>query len=131
MYNYQIGTLYNFTTLAPSILGAQLQNAKLLSIMQYDMAKLFANIDQQAQIILPLLPSGTPTDPTSYTYLMFQSSTGENVLLANVWINEASIVVATPTTIQVVITGVTLSDVTVVRDILNQMGYTQLTITTS
>jgi hypothetical protein len=131
MYNYQIGTAYNFNTLAPAILGATFNNAKLLSIMDFNTAMKFTNIAQQAQIVYPVLPAGTPTDPSSYVYLLFQTSTGATVVLANVWINESTIVVSTTATITVVVTNVTTADVSVIRNMLLNAGYTSLNIKTS
>jgi len=131
MYNYQIGTSYNFLTLAPAILGTQFNNATLLSIMNHDTAMKFANIDQQAQIVYPALPAGTPNNPQSYVYLLFQTSAGTNVVLANVWINESSITVATTATITVTVTKVTTADVTVIRNILLNAGYNSIQIVTS
>ena len=131
MYNYQIGTSYNFNTLAPAILGATFQNAKLLSIMDFNTATKFTNVSQQAQIVYPVLPAGTPVNPSSYVYLLFQTSTGATVVLANVWINESTVVVSTTATITVVLTNVTTADVSVIRNMLLNAGYTSLQITTS
>lgn len=131
MYNYQIGTAYNFATLAPAILGSQFNNATLTAIINHDVAAKFENIDQQAQIVYPALPQGTPKDPTSYVYLIFTTSAGTTVILANVWINETTIVVSTTATINVVVSNVTTADVTVIRNMLLNAGYTSITITTS
>lgn len=131
MYAYTIGQTYNFNTLAPAILGASFQNSKLVGMLSYDQAVKYTNIDQQAQIVYPALPQGTPTDPTSYIYLVFETSAQTTVVLANVWINETTIAPSSSTTITVVIAGVTLADVQPIRNQLLQMGYTQLTMTTA
>ncbi len=131
MYNWQIGSTYSFNSLAPAVLGAAFTNVQLLSIMNYQTATQFSNVAQQAQVIYPLLPQGTPSDPTSYVYLLFKTSTNTNIVLAYTWIDPNSIVVAGGITITVTVNNASNADVTTIRDQLTLLGYTSFNITTS
>lgn len=120
----QIGKTYTFNTVAPAILGAIVKNAKLISILDYTTALALDNIDIKYKSIFPLLPSGTPPDPASSIFYRFISESGEKIILADVWISESTIVVVDFINIQVNIMNAALTDITVIKDALNALGYT-------
>lgn len=128
--NLTLGTTYTFNTLAPSILGAIIQNAKLISILDYDSAKHYDTVDLKYRAIYPLLPAGTPDRPEHTIYYRFISESGEPIILAESWIDEASVEAVEFVTIQVLLQQANLSEVTRIRNALNALGYTNYTIKT-
>lgn len=128
MYNFELNKTYSFNTQAPSILGASIDNAMLLATFGYETAKSYENIDLKYRNIYPLLPIGTPDSPESAIYYLFKSQSGEHIVIANLWIQESTITVVDNITFQVTFNNVGLNDITIVRDALNSLGYTQYTI---
>lgn len=128
--NLTIGTTYTFNTLAPSILGAVIQQAKLVSILDYGTAKQYDTIDLKYRSVYPLLPVGTPNQPDSTIYYRFVSQSGEYIILAEQWIDESSIETIEFVNIQVLFQQASLSDVQRIRNALNALGYSNYTIKT-
>ena len=130
-YNFVLGMVYSFNSLAPAILGANFQNVTLKAIMDYDTAMKFSNIALTNKTILPILPAGTPADPTAYQFLRFQTTIGSTIILAYPWIDITSVVVSAGIKINVALNNVGLPDVTKITNALNLMGYTNFQITTT
>jgi len=128
MYNFQISKVYSFNTLAPSILGVIVKNAKLLGILSYNAALAYDNIDLKYRTIYPLLPSGTPDAPESCIYYQFKSESGEKIIIADQWIEESTIEVINHINFQVLFTEASIEDISRVRDSLNALGYTNYQI---
>lgn len=120
--------MYSFNTLAPAVLGASFLNVTLKAILDYNTAMKFNNVAQQNQVILPILPAGTPTDPSKYVYLLFSTQTGTTVILAYNWIDPSSISDSQSISISIVVNGVGTADITTISNALNLMGYTNFTI---
>ncbi len=131
MYNFVIGQTYTFNTLAPAILGANFQNVKLVAILDYNTAMKFNNVAQQNQVILPLLPKGTPTDPSQYVYLLFSTQSNTTVLLAYNWIDPSSIAQSQSISLNITVNNVGTPDITTISNALSLMGYTTFKITSS
>ena len=128
-YNFQIGVVYSFNSLAAAILGAEFVNVKLVAILDYDTAMQFSNVALMNKQILPLLPVGTPADPTAYTYLKFKTPVGTNIILAYNWIDTSTITITAGTTITVVVNNASTADVTTIKNVLAQLGYTNFSVT--
>lgn len=126
---FNIGKTYTFNTNAPSLLGASLVNAKLLSIMDYETARQYDNIDLRYRAIYPSLPLGTADKSKSTIYYRFQSQSGEKVVFAHEWIELGSVQVVEHITIQVLLTEASMEDMGRLRNILNANGYTKYNIT--
>ena len=97
--------------------------------MAYESAKMFDNIDLKYRSIFPLLPSGTPDSPSTCTYYLFISESGEKIVFADQWMEESTITLVTGINFNVTFTGSSLDDMARIRDVLNAMGYTNFTIT--
>lgn len=128
--NLTLGATYTFNTLAPSILGAIIQNAKLMSIMDYESAKHYDTIDLKYRSIYPLLPSGTPDQPEHTNYYRFMSESNEPIVIAETWIDESSLIAVEFVNIQVLIQQTNLSEISRIRNALNALGYSNYTIKT-
>jgi len=123
MILFEIGKVYQFNTKAPSILGSIIKNAKLLSILDYDTAILFDTIDIKYRQIYPLLPLGTIDSPKSSIYYRFMSESGEPFILADQWVDEASIEVVDYISFTVTFTNASIQDISRVRNAVNALGY--------
>lgn len=119
----ELNKTYTFNTLAPAILGTQLVNAKLLSMMDYSTAISYDNIDLKFRKIFPALPRGTPDQPESCVYYRFLSESGEKVILADQWIDLTTVEVIEHINFQVNFTNASMIDISRVRDALNALGY--------
>lgn len=126
---FNIGKTYTFNTNAPALLGGSLENAKLLGIMDYNMARQHDNIDLKYRSIFPSLPPGTADKSKSTIYYLFQSESGEKVVFAHEWIDHESVVVVEHITIQVLITDASIEDMGRIRNMLNAYGYSKYNIT--
>lgn len=90
----QIRKVYNFRTLAPSVLGAEFKNAKLTGIVDYASAIKRDTVDQRFKSIYALLDPAPVYDPTIYNYYIFKTEQGQDVVLCEVWIDMTSVVEA-------------------------------------
>lgn len=117
-----ISTVYTFNTNAPALLGIEIKNAKLISILDYDTAIIFEDITTKYRQIFPLLPNGTPDDPRSCLYYRFKSESGEFIILADQWINMQSVEAIDAVTLQVTIAHAVVDDIRRIRDALNILG---------
>ncbi len=115
---------YNFATYAPTILGDSYNNMEVMSIMGLDDAMKEDNIFQLHAQVFPHLPDGTPNVPNQYDYIKFRTSAGNTVILAYTWVVENSIQEVTSTTLRVTIFNADISDMAVIRDLLNGVGVT-------
>lgn len=121
-YVFEIGKTYKFETKAPALLGTFINNARLVNIMDYNSAITYDNIDIKYRNIYPLLPGGTPTNPESCIYYRFKSESGENIVLADQWIQESTIEIVEHIVFQVTFTDASVQDMTKVRNVLNSVG---------
>lgn len=113
---------YSLSFHASTILGSGLRNAKLVSLFDYKIANKFASIDLLHRQVYPYLPAKTPHDYTKYTYYMFETDDGKNVIVAEEWIVPNSVELTTTKTTTLLLRNVTNSQLTVLRNQLNLMG---------
>lgn len=126
--NLEIGKTYTFATTAPGILGTEIKNALLESILSFNVATKYDNIVLKYRQIYPQLPQGTPNTPESCIYFLFKTESGEEVVFADQWINESTIEVIEHINFQVLFTSAAIQDMTRVRDAMNALGYTNFQI---
>ncbi len=116
---FDIGQTYTFNTLASSILGSVVKNAKLVCVVDYDNVIKYHNfIDTTYANILSLLPEGTPVDAKSSLYYIFKSESGETLVISQYWVDEDSVEVVEFISFKVTVTNATLGDMQTVRDLL-------------
>jgi hypothetical protein len=125
---FQIGKTFTFNTNAPALLGAIIKNVKLVSITDYDTANKSGNMILQHRKIYPALPPGTPDAPETFIYYHFVTQANTTIVLANVWIDEASIQLVESISFRVLLPGRSLQDEIALRNALNALGWTGYTI---
>lgn len=123
MYAYKLKSNYSFNTYAPSILGTSVRNAKLVAILDYEVAAHYTTPNTSHVSVYPYLPAGTPNNPEKYTYLLFQTEGGERFVYANVWIDENTIKESTNNVLTIVIENAASGDETDLRNLLSLKGY--------
>ena len=119
----EVNSTYNFNTLAPSILQAAGTGMTLIGTVNYAIANTMINVSVQQRSIYPELPAGTPSDETTYKYYVFKDINGKQVVLADAWIDQNSIVKVSMVTINISIGQCTSADMTVLQNQLNLLGY--------
>ena len=128
MYSFQIGKVYSFDTIAPAHLGETFKNVKITGLLDYNNAIKRSNIDVLQSAIRPYLPSGTPNDPRDYTYLLFETETGNTIAMAYPWIREATIQETINQVVTASIFGASANDAQKIKAILALAGYNNVTL---
>ena len=121
MATLAINKHFNFSVYANSILGTSYRNAKLVSILDYNTALGFANIELLHRQIYPYLPPNTPSDLTKYTYYLFNYN-GKNIVLADVWIIVSSVEETEGLNYTLQLNNITSVQLSTIRDQLRLLG---------
>ena len=122
MQTLVVGNTYDFSVYANSVLGSTYKNQRLTSILDYQSALRFDNIVLLHRQIYPFLPQGTVSDATKYIYYCFVDQTGKRTVLADVWIDDSTIVQSSGTDVTFVLRNVTTGQAAIVRDQLRLLG---------
>jgi hypothetical protein len=126
-----VGNIYSLSTVAPGILGARLERAKLSGIIDYNTANSFINVESIQRAVYSILPTGTPVSPKSYSFFIFTLENGETKVLAKEWMDESSIELIETVTITVKLIANNASEVTKIREALSLLGHKNFTIEVS
>lgn len=118
-----INSYYSFSTRAPGILGSSFSNLKLASIMTFDLANKFINVMSMHANIYPVLPEGISDNPESYTYYLFKTESNGELILADVWIDQNTVIEKGSQSLVIEIPRVTNTDIIRINNTLNMMGY--------
>jgi hypothetical protein len=127
--DYQIGLTYSFNVFPVALLGNNFQNVVVQAILDAGTTQqLGVDIQALAKQMYPLLPSGTPSDPTTYQYLKLQLASGASVILAVPWIDDSSVELVTQQTIVATISNVSSQDLSRIKLALVQNGYNNVSL---
>lgn len=116
-----VDTHYNFSVFAPSVLGSNYKNARLMSVLNYQTALKFGDVVLKHRQVYPYLPADVPSDQTKYTYYLFQVG-DKDIILADVWLLPETIEATSGSTRTITLLNVTEAQVTVIRDQFRLMG---------
>ncbi len=124
---YQIDQVYSFNVFPVALLGNNFQNVTVQALLDANTAQILG-VDIQAihRQIYPLLPPGTPSDPTKYTYLKVRLQSGAVSILAVPWIDDTTVSLVSSATIVVTIGNVSSLDQARIQACLVQNGYGNL-----
>ena len=125
---FELFKIYDFTTLAPSILGGLHKNKKVSGILNFDTAMLYRDVRSVNEQVLPELISGTPK-VEEQEFILFTDVTDKEktLVLSTNWINGPGILVTT-VDINIVVHDVNSSDVTTITNLLHDVGYTNVDV---
>lgn len=112
---------YNFSLYANSVLGHSYRNARLTSILDYNTALKFGNVELIHRQVFPYLPPGSPSDNTKYTYYVFDHN-GNTIIIAEEWIVTSSIELASGRDATFKLYNVSSDQISIVRDQLLLLG---------
>lgn len=118
---FNINHYYNFSLHTNPVLGTAFRNCLLVSIMSYQTALTYENIDGLQSQMKGYLPPGTLLDHTKYTYYLFKYR-GENLVIADKWIMPESIETAEGLDYTIRIQDATSRQIDLVRDQLSLLG---------
>lgn len=125
--NLKISTTYTFQTKSPAFLGSVIQNARLKQIMDADQARKCAPIDMLYAKILPTLPQGTPSTPDYATYYLFKGENGSDIVMADAWIIESSVVEVARVQASFYFPDLQVDDIAKIANLLRAHGFTGFT----
>lgn len=118
------GDVVSFTVYPIAILGTKYISVKVLSILDYETAKSFVDVDALHRNVYPTLPIGVvPNDPSQYDYVKVRFSSGNYDIIGLPWINAATIVVSSSQTIQLTFINISPTDQNRLRQIVQANGF--------
>lgn len=93
------GKIVSFDVYPVAILGDNFKSVKILSIIDFDTARLISDPANMAVSVYPQLPTATPKDYKKYKYVKIQRLNGETTCIALEWINLETVVFHTNITV--------------------------------
>jgi hypothetical protein len=129
MQKLEINKVYNFTTLAPSRLGSVYNEMRVKSIMSATEAMKYRDIHTLHNNLIPVI-SNIPVNTGDCTFVLFENTDNEKVVLAIEYLDPASIILVTSVNIRIEITDATSEDISLINMRLKELGYTNFDITT-
>lgn len=72
-------------TRAPAILGAELKNVRVDSVLSFPAAMKYRNVHQIHRSVFPFL-TGVKDDPGSYQYVLLKTTSGDNLVVGIPWL---------------------------------------------
>lgn len=126
---FELKKSYNFTTLAPTILGNEYKAMKVKAILTSDNALKFRDIATLHTTVKSVI-SNLPESITDLTYILFENQDKEELVLALEYINTDSVIEVQGVNIRINITNVTVDDISTLTLRLKELGYVHFTIGT-
>jgi len=123
-----INASYNFTTLAPSILGASYVNMKVKGLVTIDEAVKHTDVVTKHAAVRPLI-SGLPVSPNNLTFVIFVDGAGNELVIAESYIDPASLVLVTTVNLSIQVFDVPSTMEAMLRLRLKELGVVNFTIT--
>ena len=121
------GKYYTFRTIAPGVLGAEYNNVKLASVLDYTDALKKRNVIQIQAAVYPYI-TDTTVKIEDYSFYVFRGDSGEDIVLAGPWIDPSSVVETTTQNATIVITDTDNNSVNTLKSLMNALGM-QYTVT--
>ena len=118
-----INDTVDFNVHPTAVLGSGFQRVKLLAVLDIDTASVYIDPHAMHATVYPTLPSGTPNDPSQYSYLKVQMPNGTKQVLGIPWINEGSVTKISGSRIVITIEDVSSDDLLPIKNALTANGY--------
>lgn len=129
MASFALKKSYNFSTLAPTILGNEYENMKVKAILDSDGALKYRDIATLHQTIKGVM-TNLPSSITDLTYILFVNQNDEELVLALEYINTDSIKEVASVNIRIDVMNTNTEDIAILTSRLKELGYINFTITT-
>lgn len=127
MSNFQLGSVYDFTIHAPSLLG-EFKNVKIVGFGDHQMAQQYIDPVALHANIYGSLPKGVIDDYKSYSYVVVRFDNGKRTAVGLPWIQDGSITLKERNTIFATIEDVGPGDVDKINRILTSNGYNNVNL---
>ena len=125
MMPFSLKKLYNFNTLAGVMLGQSYQSMKVVSIMDSKQAIQHADILTIYNNVKTVI-SNLPSSVDDLTYILFENTDKEKVLLALEYIEISSVVEVETIDIVMKVYDVTTEDLSIIRKAVSELGYSNI-----
>ena len=121
MLNLTLNKTYNLSLYPNTVLGNSFNNVKFVSILDYDTALKFANVELIQKQIRPYLPPGTNLNHHQYIYYLFNYN-DKKLVFADAWIIPSSVEETTGSNYIIRLNNITNLQLGIVRDQLRLLG---------
>jgi hypothetical protein len=128
LYDLKLKSSYNFSLLAPNIIGASYLNATVVSFFDYATASAFAgDLAATHAAVYPSLPVGTPKNAKDLDYVRIKTSAGDYRVLALNWIASQPVLVVNKVA-QILVRDASAEDLSRLRSMMVQNGFTDFSV---
>lgn len=119
---FEIKKTYNFSTLAPTLLGSDYTNLKVKAILTSEAAVKYSDIVSTHQTVKSTIKN-LPDNVSDLTYILFENSDKTTMILPVEYIETDSVVEVSSINIRIDIPNVTVDDVNILKTRLKELGY--------
>lgn len=126
---FEIKKTYNFSTLAPTILGGNYTNMKVKAILTSENAVKYADITSIHTTIKPIIKN-LPDNVSELTYILFENLDKETSIFPIEYLETDSITEVSVLNIRIDIPNASMDDLNILKTRLKELGYVNFTITT-
>ena len=126
---FEINKVYNFQTLAPTVLGNTYKGMKVKGIITADEAVKRRDIHTLHAALLPVI-SNLPLNVNDCTYLLLTSIDGSEIVLATEYIETVSIELVTTVNIRLEVFDATTGDIATLTEGMRTLGHNNVKVTT-
>lgn len=127
LYQLDIQSVYDFAMRAGAQIGYSYKSATVLGLLDFASANQIEDVTPIHARIYADLPAGTPRNARDLVYVKIKTSTGDIRVFAMNWIASQPIQV-TSNTVRATITGMSLSDMERLRQVLVGNGFINVTL---
>ena len=128
-FTFHPRTVYSFDVYPASIIGNGFKRVTVQSVLDYDTAMGFSDIEALHRNVYAFLPQGTPDNPRFFDYLLIRTEDNIQTVIAVPWIKEDTIIVVKALKASVIIEDIeSAGDIERIRACLTQNGYNKVTI---
>ena len=128
---FEFDNVYNFNTISLTVLKPTYKNLKAVSNMGYKQAIRYSGIYNDVVTTRQQLEAETGVslvEAVDARYVLFEDEYGNEVMLAEDWIEADSIVLVTSIALELQILNISSSDVSIITNTLRALGYDHMEI---
>lgn len=127
-YPNELQARYNFQTHGSPIIISEFKNALLTGIVDFQTASKYENVVALNEAIRPLLNANVDRDYTKYTYYLFSTTDNKTHVIANQWINQATVVKTQNKDMVIKVLNISIDESERIRRVIASMGHDSLII---
>ncbi|MDQ6988434.1 MAG: hypothetical protein Q9M19_01030 [Mariprofundaceae bacterium] len=121
MHSMQINKSYDFTTLAPALLGAVYTNMKVKGIVTMEEAVKYSDVVTLHESVKSII-TGLPNTAHDLVFIILVDTDGQELVLAQDYIDSNTIVMVTTTNLDIKIFNVDSSMEAIIKLRLRELG---------